>query len=149
MSRGQHHKGLAVATAGGLLLALVLAIGGIAMPPGETLWHLVAAPDEDGSWRFLTIDGIDVSAERYSVGIRWGEITGYYDGCNSCGIGDGDGRQGIYHQRTCTLAACEERPYDQLFRRFLVRGTRMDVSGDRMVMSVPGHRAVLVRQVAD
>ena len=143
---GQHHKRLAWATAGGLSLALVIAIGGIAMPPGETLWHLVAAPKEDGSWRFVTIDGVDVSAERYSIGIRWGEVVGYYDGCNSCGIGGGDERRGIYHVRTCTLAACEERPDDRLFRRFLVRNLAMEPQGERLVLSVAGHQAVLVRQ---
>ena len=147
MSRGQHHSKLAWITAGGLAVAMVIGIGGIAMPPGETLWHLIAAPEEDGSWRFVRIDGIDVTAESYSVGIRWGEIVGYHDGCNSCGISD-EG-EGIYHMRTCTLQACAEQPNEQLFRRFLVSDVRMEATGDRLVMTVPSHRAELVRADLD
>ena len=147
MSRGQHHSKLAWITAGGLAVAMVIGIGGIAMPPGETLWHLIAAPEEDGSWRFVRIDGIDVTAESYSVGIRWGEIVGYHDGCNSCGISD-EG-EGIYHMRTCTLQACAEQPNERLFRRFLTKDVRMEATGDRLVLTTTGHRAELVRSRRD
>lgn len=112
-SRGQHHKRLAWVTAGGLGVALVVAIAGIAMPPGETLWHMVAAPEEDGSWNFVRIKGVDVSEAGYSAHLRWGEITGWDDGCNDCGFSDPDdpGR-GVTH----THQACAELPTDRLFR---------------------------------
>ena len=147
MSRGQHHKRLAWVTAGGLGIALVASIAGIALPPGETLWHLVAAPQEDGNWRFVRIDGIDVTAENYSIGIRWGELDGYYDGCNSCGISSE--AEGIYYMRTCTLQACAEQPNERLFRRFLSKDVVMRPDGDRLILTIPGHRAELVRSRSD
>ncbi|MBX7539644.1 hypothetical protein [Qipengyuania sphaerica] len=147
MSGGQHHKGLAWVTAGGLAVAVIAAIGGIAMPPGETLWHLIAAPEEDGGWDFVRIDGIDVTDENYSIGIRWSEIVGYHDGCNSCGV-SGES-EGIYHMRTCTLQACAEQPNERLFRLFLASNVRMLPAGDRLFLTVPGHRAELVRNSHD
>ncbi|QZD90398.1 hypothetical protein K3148_03115 [Qipengyuania aurantiaca] len=138
MSRGQHHKRLAWVTAAGLGLAAVAGGLGIAMPPGETLWHLIAAPQEDGLWEFKTIDGRDVSLVGYSIRVHWGEVSQWYNGCNYCGTSD-DGGQ------ICTLQACIERPSDRLYYRFLHGPYTMEVEGDRMVLTVPGHRAVLQR----
>ena len=138
MRRGQHHIGLAIATACGLALAIFAVLIDFATPEGETLWHMVAAPAEDGLWSFHSIDGHDVSAVGYSVRVHWGEVSEWYNGCNHCGTSD-EGNL------ICTLQACVEQPYDRLYFRFS-RGTpRMRVEEDRMVMTVPGHRAQLVR----
>ena len=146
MSRGQHHKKLAWITAGGLGLALVAAIVDLSLPPGETLWHLVAAPEEDGGWKFVEIDGVDVRNDGYSLGIRWGEIVSFNDGCNSCGFDDLDQPRGAFERSMmCTLQACEEKPNDALFARFAYSAPEMQVADDRLVLTLPGHRAVLVR----
>ncbi len=147
MNRGQHHKRLAWVTGIGLGIATLAGIAGVALPRGETLWHMIAAPDVDGSWKFVSIDGIDVSKEGYSLGIRWSEIVGYSDGCNSCGIAASS--EGIYHSRTCTLAACAEQPNERFFRRFISGDVRMRAEGDRLTLTVPGHRALLVRSRPD
>lgn len=148
MSKGQHHKRLAWITAGGLGIALVAAIVDFSLPPGETLWHMVAAPEEDGGWKFVEIDGVDVREDGYSVGIRWSEITGFNDGCNSCGF-DGDEPAGtLGRSMMCTLQACEQQPNDELFARFAYGTPEMQVEGERLVLTLPGHRAVLVRKPA-
>lgn len=143
-TRGQHHKRLAVVTALALVLALAMAIGGMILPPGETLWHRLAAPDEDGAWRFVTIDGVDVRDDGYSLFIRWRAITGYHDGCNSCGF-DGEAPAGSRTMMTCTLVDCAPRPHDPLFARFAHGDPVMAVRGDRLILTLPGHRAELVR----
>ena len=138
MKRGQHHKGLAWATAAGLCLAAVAGALSVALPPDETLRHFIAAPPEDGLWEYRTIDGRDVSSVGYSIRVHWGEVSQWYNGCNYCGTSD-DGGQ------VCTLQACIERPSDRLYYRFLQGPYSMEVEGDRMILTVPGHRAVLQR----
>lgn len=138
MSGGQHHKRLAWVTGIGLGIAALAGIAGAILPRGETLWHLVAGPKEDGLWQFRSIDGRDVSSAGYSVRVHWGEISGWYNGCNSCSISD----EGA---RICTLQACAERPTDALYRQFLRGPYGMEVDGDRMILTVYGHRAVLQR----
>lgn len=138
MSSGQHHKRLALLTAAGLCIAAIAGISGAIMPRGETLWHLIAAPEEDGLWQFESIDGTNVKSIGYSVRIRWGAVGEWYDGCNYCGQSD-EGH------RICTLQACIERPTDGLYRSFVERTRTIRVDGDSMVMTIPGHRAVLRR----
>ena len=138
MSRGQHNKWLAWMTAAGLGIAAFAGLGGVLMPQGETLWHLIAGPEEDGLWRFQAIDGTDVSHVGYSIRLHWETMSEWYDGCNYCGSSE-DGA------RICTLQACIERPTDRLYRLFLRGPHELSVEGDRMVLSVPGHRAVLRR----
>lgn len=138
MSRGQHHKRLAWVTGVGLGIAAVAGFSDAILPHGETLWHLVAGPEEDGLWEFQSIDGRDVSSVGYSVRVHWGEVGGGYNGCNSCSIAE-DGA------RICTLQACAEHPTDALYRHFIRGPYGMEVDGDRMILTVPGHRAILYR----
>ena len=145
MSRGQHHRGLAIVTAAGLGIAALVGLSGVVLPRGESLWHMIAGPEVDGNWRFVSVDGVDVSTGGYTLGILWGKVTGYTDGCNSCGISFEE--RGIYHMRTCTLQACEEKPTDALVRGFFQREPGpMEVVGDRLVITRGGSRAVLVRE---
>ncbi len=141
----QHHKTLAIVTLTGLALALVVAVAGLALPPGETLWHLVAAPQEDGGWTFVTIDEVDVREDRYAIGIRWGVIRGFHDGCNSCGFADSEPAGARERLWTCTLVGCAPGPHDPLFARFVSGNPAMLVRGDRLILTLPGHRAELVR----
>lgn len=121
------------------------ALGPIALPPGETWWHLIAAPEEDGAWRFVSIDGEEVSRNGYSVGIRWGRITGYHNGCNACGFQDDRPAGSPDRQLVCTLAACAEQPADAGFNRLFHGTPSIQVNGDELAMRVPGHQAKLVR----
>lgn len=132
-------------TLAGLVLAAALAIGGIALPRGQTLWHLVAAPEEDGGWRFVTIDGVDVTADRYALGVHWGKITGFDDGCNSCGYSDDKPSGARDRMMTCTLVKCEPKPHDLLFHRFASGDPKMTVRDQRLILTLPGHQAELVR----
>lgn len=111
----------------------------IFIPHNETLWHLIAAPQEDGAWRFRIIDGRDVSNVGYAVRVHWGEIVGWYDGCNECGRSEDGGMM------TCTLQACVAYPSDPLYRLFAQGRPAMSLRGDSLILTVPGHRAVLDR----
>ncbi len=102
----------------------------ISVPHGETLWHLIAAPQEDGRWVFSTIDGIDISESGYGLRTRWGEIEGRFSGCGS-----------IWGE-----ASCVETPYQTLLRRMQAEDVRIALVGDRLIATAPGHRAVLVRE---
>ena len=138
MARGQHHLRLAWVTGAALVIAAIVMIANVVMPRDESLWHFVAAPAEDGLWQFQTIDGTDVSHVGYSVKVHWGEMYPWYNGCNSCGMAD-DGA------RVCTLQACAEKPFDRRYQLITRGRPTISVDGDRMVMTVPGHRAVLFR----
>ena len=141
--QGQHHPRLAIVTAAGLAVALVAGVLGVSLPRGETLWHMVAGPQVDGSWRFVRINGVDVRRSGYTLGIMWGEVEGYSDGCNSCGMIESDGP---YYTRQCTLMACAEDPNAHLVRRFLRRdpGT-MELRQGRLYITRGQYRAELVR----
>jgi len=142
----QHHKTLAIVTAAGLFCALIAVVGVIMLPPGETWWHLVAAPPEDGAWKFNRIDGVDVRDDGYALGVRWGEIRAFDDGCNSCSFDD-DKPMGSADRRMmmCTLVACPAKPNDALFARFAHGAPAMRANGDRLTLTLRGHRADLVR----
>lgn len=142
MTRGQHHKRLAGITAAGLGVALVAGLSSALLPRGETLWHLIAAPHEDGLWEFQSIDSVDVSDVGYSIRIHWGDVSEWYNGCNYCGTSD-------HGARVCTLQKCIERPTDRLYRLFLRAPHDVVVDGDRLVLTVPGHRAELRRFVEE
>ena len=100
---------------------------------------MIAAPEEAGLWQFVSIDGVDVRKANYSVGLRWGRIRSWNDGCNACGWGD----EG---ERICTLALCIERPTDRLFHLWPRSKPTIRVKGDPLFLTIPGHRAELVRK---
>ena len=130
------------------MLAALLAFGSVAIPGPGGLWYAIAKPEVDGGWRFTQIDGVDVREDGYSLGIRWGEITGFHDGCNGCGFDEdpGDVPRGAFRRSmTCTLVACEEKPHDRLFAPFAYGDPAMEVVGDRLILRLDGSRAVLER----
>lgn len=130
----------------GLAIGLVLAIAPIVLPPGETLWHRIAAPDEDGRWQFRTIDGVDVSEGGYSVYVRWSEIAAFHDGCKSCGF-TGENYPGTRRRMlTCDAIECNPQPMDAAIARFVHGAPTMGVRGDHLILILPGHRAELVRK---
>lgn len=124
---------------------MLTVIGTLALPPGESWWHILAAPEEDGHWRVITIDGADVRPSGYSLHVRWGRITGFHDGCNGCGFQD-DRQAGSRDRRMiCTLVACPRQPRDPVFFRIVGGAPAMAPNGDHLVMTVGPHRAELVR----
>ena len=139
--RGQHHGRLALLTAAGLVIAALAGLSSSVWPEAG-LWHAIAAPDEDGNWRFVSINGRDVRDAGYGVTIRWGEPVGWDNGCNDCGMVDvDDPSQGM----VCTLQACAEQPFDHLYRRFPGKKPAIELRGDTLILSVYGHRAILIR----
>ncbi|WP_375289652.1 hypothetical protein [Qipengyuania sp.] len=130
----------------GLALALASFAVTMAMQPGETLWHAIAAPAEDGAWAFTSIDGTDVSQARYSLSIRWGRIEGFFNGCNSCGFSDDKPSGSKERMLTCTMQWCPTTPRDALAQRFMYGNPDMQMEGDRLLVTLPGHHAELIRK---
>src|SRR5687768_5029344 len=69
---------------GGLLLVLGL-IHAYSMGLLRIGWF---APEEDGSWGAISIDGRPVSSRDYTIFIRDGKVEAGRDGCNSWGYSD-------------------------------------------------------------
>ena len=127
------------------MLAALLGIGAAAIPGPGGLWYAIAKPEVDGGWRFVEINGVDVRKDGYSLGIRWGEITGFHDGCNGCGFDDELPSGSPNRSMMCTLVACEEKPHDRLFWPFAHGDPAMEVAGDRLILRLDGSRAMLER----
>ena len=143
--RGQHHARLAWMVVAGLCLASAAGFGAFAFPQPGGLWHAIAGPDIDGSWRVIWIDGLDVRRDGYSLGIRWGKITGFNNGCNSCGFDDDLPSGSPNRSMMCTLVACTDRPNDPLFAPFAFGNPEIVLDGERLILRVEDRRAVLER----
>lgn len=135
-------------TAAGLGIAAMLGIGQVVLPRGESLWHLIAGPAVDGSWRFVTIDGQAMPQSDYTIGIEWEKIVGGRDGCNMWGYQD-DKPAGSFHREIIsTLAACadDDSPQAALYGLFAASAPEMKlVDDDTLILRVPGHEARLER----
>lgn len=103
---------------------------------------MVAAPEENGSWHFVNIDGVDVRNAGYSIGLRWGKISSWHNGCNLCGTTSDGGA-------ICTWQACEAFPADRLFSIWPRSYPNIELKGDHLVLTLLGHRAQLVRAQQD
>lgn len=130
-----------------LVGALMLATCGIIDPTGRWRpWTALFAPDEDGSWMVISIDGEPVPHGEYRYGITDGKISGGRDGCNDWGYTDDppgpDGERMI----VSTLQACpEDNPLTRAYR-LLTRDPRMVLAPNGLLhLSGHGHKAVLRR----
>ncbi|WP_340588917.1 hypothetical protein [Erythrobacter alti] len=92
-----------------LVLGLVLVMLSVA---GQRLpeWRAWFDGPERGTWRAVTIDGLDVSDERMHIVVAEGEIRGGRDGCNYWGYSSEPDPQTGERMTTTTLAACPDTP---------------------------------------
>ena len=114
MRREQHHRALAWLIAGGLGVAAVTVLSTLFLP-GDSLWHAVAAPEDDGTWQFTTIDGRDVESVGYNVHIRWGKVVAGRDGCNNWGEDGANVLDNGDRIITIDLQECPPGPLDEAY----------------------------------
>ncbi len=106
----------------------------------------VFAPEEDGSWRAITIDGRPVADEGYTILIRSGQVIAGFDGCNSWHYEDAstapDGSRSIM----TTLAGCAKTPTIHAYWMTARAGVRPIVlPAQTIAVEANGHRAVFRR----
>lgn len=128
---------------GVLLLTLGL---GHALATG-TLRPRLFAPEEDGGWGALRIDGRPVSSRDYTIFIRDGRVEAGRDGCNSWGYTDDP--PGPYGERMIisTLVACPEDDPVRLGYYAVARsGAKPELRPDGTLrLAAPGHEAFFRR----
>ena len=137
--RSQHHKRLAWLTAAVLGIAATAGLCSVLLPRNDRLIYRLTAPDLDGEWRFVG------PRARYMLRIREGEIVGGYDGCNAWGFSqtlDDTGERMVVSD----AQGCNPKPFHDTYRRFAFGNPHFELEGDALVVSVPDHRAVLVRE---
>lgn len=128
------------------LVILLLTLGiGHALATG-TLKPRLIAPDEDGGWGALRIDGRPVPSSEYTIFIRDGRIEGGRDGCNSWGYTDdppGPGERMILS----TLVECPADDSLRLAYYALARsGIEPELRRDGSLrLSAGGHEAIFRR----
>lgn len=98
--RRQRRAGLA-------LLALLVGIGLVQAGHDARIVERLTAPEVDGVWAAVTVDGRPVPWGEWRVAIRWGKVAGGRDGCNVWSFAEPevDGGERMIHT---TLAGCPE-----------------------------------------
>jgi hypothetical protein len=106
------------------------------------------APDEDGSWQMVLVNGQNVARREFVVGIGARRVVGGLDDCNSWGFEEQDrGKPVTERMIVTTLALCPEddparRAYRMITMSEPVPRLRPDGS---LELAARGHRAILRR----
>lgn len=126
----------------GLGLVRYVAVGGAD-------WLL--APDEDGSWRAVMIDGQPVATREFTIGIKGGRVLGGADDCNHWGFEDEEELDKPLGERmiVSTLALCvEDDAVRRAYRMVAMSDARPVLRPDGSLhLAAAGHRAILRRCV--
>ncbi|MAW91206.1 MAG: hypothetical protein CL575_04140 [Altererythrobacter sp.] len=144
MRRGQHHRALAWLIAGGLGVAAVTVLSTLFLP-GDSMWHAVAAPEEDGTWQFTTIDGRDLRAVGYNVHIRWGKVVAGRDGCNNWGEDGANVLDNSDRIITIDLQECPPGPLDEAYWLLTQPTATMRMEGEHLILHDEPHWGQLRR----
>ena len=126
----QRHERLSIALALAIMVvALVMAVVGIAgVSPVDIADRLYAAP-EDGSWKATTFDRRPVESKNYLIAVRRGKVIGGYDDCNGWSYQDSaPGRNGE-RKVLSTLVSCSGDDELRQLYRMLVYGPRIELLG--------------------
>ncbi|TFI59458.1 hypothetical protein E2493_04505 [Sphingomonas parva] len=126
-----------------LLGALLLSLLGLTDPSGRWRpWIALLAPEEDGSWLAVTIDGRP--AEGFRVSITGGRVAGGRDGCNDWAFAAPDPSGGRTID-TILVACPEDDPLRESYWRLVQEG-HVALRGDgRLRLAGDGHQALFRR----
>ncbi len=127
-----------------IFIALFTAMYSVAGPRID--WRAWFDGPERGTWRAITIGGLDVADERMSIAVADGEIRGGRDGCNYWGYSGAPDPETGDREITSTLAACEETPALQAYDAIgHYRADLRLVSEDRLEVSYRGVSGIFRR----
>ena len=136
--RRQRQAGMGL---GGLLIALVLVQAGHDL----RVVYRLTAPEVDGSWTAVRIDGRPVPAGEYRISVRDGEVSGGRDACNDWGF-DEPQVEGGPRTITTTLVGCPEDDPVRKAYWALALGASPDLREDGTLrLAARGHQALLRR----
>ena len=134
-----------------LAAALLLIGAGMFFRGGlPDVWHALAAPREDGSWRAVTFDGEPVGNADYLITVRWGKIVGGYDDCNGWAYQDAKPDAKGERMILSTLVLCTQDEKRRRIYRLLIYAPRMELASERELrLSRAGHVGVFRRCAPD
>ncbi|HYG29860.1 MAG TPA: hypothetical protein VD887_06570 [Allosphingosinicella sp.] len=133
---------------GGLgLAALLLALGIVQVGQTERVVQRLTAPEEDGSWNAVSIDGRPVAAGAWRISVERGRVSGGRDDCNDWGYQEPQ-REGGQRLIVSTLVGCRED--DPARRGYWAMATAPDavleLRGDgRLRLAARGHEGLFRR----
>jgi hypothetical protein len=141
--------------AGALAALLLLAPGCTREKAGEAQPQAVeraqaaaaAAPDIDGPWNAVTIDGQAVPPREWRIGVEGGKVSGGRDGCNDWGYGEPEVKGGA-RTIVSTLVGCPEGdPVRKAYWAMaMAPEARLELLADGTLrIAARGHEAVLRR----
>ncbi|MGB3167423.1 MAG: hypothetical protein WBA68_11680 [Alteraurantiacibacter sp.] len=111
-----------------LFLALFVAMYSVAGPRID--WRAWFDGPERGTWRAVTVDGMDVADERMEVVVANDEVAGGRDGCNYWAYsGKRDPATGE-RMMTTTLAGCEQTPERRAYDRLALETSQLRIVDD-------------------
>ncbi len=91
-----------------LLLAAALLLMVASVLGRSELWSRLFAPEADGNWAGVSIDGRGVAPQQYRIVILDGEVSGGRDGCNDWSYDDEGADEKGGRRITSTLVGCPE-----------------------------------------
>ena len=125
------------------LVMMALGFSGARRP--QDLWEAIFAPETDGSWTAVRIDGRPIEPERYRIGVSAGKVSGGRDDCNDWayeGEPDEKGEQMI----NTTLVGCPEGDPMREAYWALVYDPKIELNPDgKLRVQGQGHEAILIR----
>lgn len=136
--RRQKQAGLGL---GALLLVLILVQAG---HDGKVVYRLTA-PEVDGSWAVVTIDGRPVPPREYRVVVTGAKVSGGRDACNGWGF-DKPEVEGGPPTITMTLVGCpEDDPVRRAYWALALAATPDLREDGTLRLAARGHEAILRR----
>lgn len=130
-----------------LLAALLLMLASLLDRHGRgSPWARLIAPEEDGSWAAVRIDGRPVSPDEYRVSITEGQVAGGRDGCNDWAFSDDPPSRDGARMIVATAQYCPGDDPTRRAYRALMSGAEVRLQADRTLrISAGGHEGIFRR----
>jgi heat shock protein HslJ len=128
------------------LLGLLLGLGLVQAGHDLRLVGRLTAPETDGAWAAVSIDGRPVSWRQWRLSVTGGKVSGGRDGCNDWGFSEPE-VEGGERMINMTLVECPDDPVREAYWT-LARARSMSprLSGDGSLrLAAGGHEAVFRR----
>lgn len=129
------------------LLALLLALGMVQAGNDFRIVQRLTAPEVDGAWAAVSIDGRPVSWREWRISVTGGKVAGGRDGCNDWGFDEPE-VEGGERMIVTTLVGCpEDDPVRKAYWTVAIeRNVPPELLGDGSLrLAAGGHQAIFRR----